>query len=231
MSSDFDQARSRDWFKVVRRSVAELLVITVGVLIALAADRWNQSRELRTATSVYIERLAEEIRADSVEAALVVASLPEAWSVRDQLLAAWTDGAPLPEERQEAMRSSILRYNWRPPVAWTELNNTGLLGSVEDLELRRAVSEYYAVRTRYKTFLDGAERRGRDPYADALYPLGWMEGEMRARRDDAFRQWPKMDDILIGLGGHFSLLGTFAPLIERDAGIALQHLDAARAQP
>jgi hypothetical protein len=201
--------------------LAELVVITAGVLIALGADRWNEERGLAESRDIYIQRLAEDIRIDSAEAARVVADLPRARAARDLFMEAVAGRAFLPDDLSVLRRSSFERYNWVTPVAWTELNNTGLLGLVDDLELRRAVSAYYAKRLRHKTYLDGAELRGRDPYIAALYQIGWMDGEINLSKSERFVRWPEMQSLLHGLGGHFSLLETFAPLMEENKELLL----------
>jgi hypothetical protein len=45
--------------------MGEFVVILLGVLVALAADRWNQSRLESLTEGLYLERLADDLRADS----------------------------------------------------------------------------------------------------------------------------------------------------------------------
>ena len=51
----------RGWIGVASRIVGELLVIVVGVLVALSADAWLQSREDRQAEARQLEALRDDV--------------------------------------------------------------------------------------------------------------------------------------------------------------------------
>ena len=51
---------------MARRLLLEFVVIVLGVLVALAADRWAQDRADRDLEAAYVQRLTNEIRGDSV---------------------------------------------------------------------------------------------------------------------------------------------------------------------
>jgi len=110
-------------------------------------------------------------------------------------------------------------------VAWTELTNAGLLGLIDDLEMRRTLSEYYAIRHGAKWSMDRAEERGRGPYMQALYYLGVLDRSIEVNAAE-FLAWPQMRNLLRGLGGHFTVIEGFAPSVEEAAGHTLQVLEA-----
>ena len=58
----------RNW----KRHAAELAVIVIGVLIALATDGWNDDRLERRTEATYLERLAADVRSDTATLAFVI---------------------------------------------------------------------------------------------------------------------------------------------------------------
>jgi len=59
-------ASEHSFKQLARRLVGELAVIILGVMIAIAADRWNQGRLDQRAAQEFSARLIEELVADSV---------------------------------------------------------------------------------------------------------------------------------------------------------------------
>lgn len=60
---NLQSARGSGWLRPVGRIGAELLVIILGVLVALTADAWRQSREERQAEANHLEALRDDIEA------------------------------------------------------------------------------------------------------------------------------------------------------------------------
>ena len=112
---------------VVVRLAGEFIVIVVGVLVALATDRWSQSLSAAEAERVYVERLMVDIRADSVEAEGFLTALPEAIAARDSLLSALEGEGPLPADLQAAVErasNSSLRRRSAPHAFNTRIPAT-----------------------------------------------------------------------------------------------------------
>jgi hypothetical protein len=209
------------------RLSGELLVIVAGVLIALAADRWNQDRGLAESRQLYVRRLAEEIRNDSLEAAVLLSQVPQAREASRTLLRAASGDGPLPEPLQRHILTALLRLNWPPVVAWTELNNTGLLGLVDDPDLRESISEYYGVRGIVQDALERAEARSRDPLLDELYPLGLFDFDITPEDRETFVSADQLEPLLMALAGQFQVMENFIPQLLESAGLTLQRLEHA----
>lgn len=74
----------RTRLSLLTRVTAEFTVIVLGVLVALAADRWNQGRVEDAASAEYVHRLLEELVSDS---ARLAAQLPVAEAGAEAALA------------------------------------------------------------------------------------------------------------------------------------------------
>ena len=147
--------------------VGELLIVTLGVLIALALDSWNDARlELRLEDEV-LDQLISDIEADT----LVFAT----WSDRleDKLAALERVSAILSDPNSEIgdslafLRAVVVgsQYGWDQPglnrTTFDELVSSGSLGLIDDPRMRRRLVDYY--------FLD-EDSRGRMSPRRTEYP-------------------------------------------------------------
>jgi uncharacterized membrane protein YidH (DUF202 family) len=204
-----------------KRLTAEFLVIVLGVLVALAADRWNQDRSGAELDAAYVERFTAEIRADSIRAEDYLRRLPSTLAARDTLLA-FVNGSPPPQNLTATILRAVEEMRLYPPNAWTEIQASRSLTLIRNREAREAISAYYGTRrANHLLNRERADRRGRDPLIDAAYQTGvfdlaglssdvrirdWVEPEVRPAvpAEETFRAWPRMQELLIAVGsGHF----------------------------
>lgn len=202
-------------------------MIVAGVLLALAADRWNQTRIDARTKHEYVVRLIAEIENDSVETADAIASSQRSRAARDTLL--WVADGTLP--RSAVNRGTFIAAGYRfvpPPVmAWNELISTGMLTLLDDATERQPLAVYYATRNRVESALALVEGRSRDPYFDALYPIGIMEQQTDDAAAARFFARPDAEELLRGLGGLYSGYAGFLENLRDAAGVALPALRAA----
>ncbi|MEQ8330409.1 MAG: hypothetical protein RH859_08120 [Longimicrobiales bacterium] len=221
-----DEKTSSGGASLVPRLLGELLVIIAGVLIALAADRWNQARLERSAAADYLVQLAGEIRQDSTTVADFFATTPGAEAARDSLFAAVNGSRALQAGDGSLLFRAAGLFVFPPVVAWNELHNTGSLGLIKDKELRRELSGYYATRARNEAVIQRIESRSRDPYFDALYPLGIMDGSIESEELAEFIALPEATNLLRGLGGYRSGLHAYLSRLLVRANRVLSALEA-----
>jgi hypothetical protein len=227
------------------RLAAEFVVIVLGVLLALAADRWNEGRSATAAESAYLTRLIDEIRADSTKMEAFLTRLPEHLASRDSLLGVLADSVSPPNLAATILRTAT-QLDLDPPNAWRELEALGSLSTLGDPEVREAVATYYRVRreTHSRSLARGQER-GRDPFFDAVYQMGVLRPSLsedglavtdlsealEAGNDSSylavFRAWPEMRKLLDGVGSMRYLQAVIAGTVTRNAGEALQVLEGA----
>lgn len=142
------EGRSRS--RWLGRSLAELIVIIAGVMIALAADRWIAGIDEQAEARAYMSRLAEDLRKDTTAlAARAFSSDERNETALDMLLFAETGDLRVGLEPTLFMRHLVLMATPAPagpsPVTetWKEMAATGRIDLVSDVELRDALSFYY----------------------------------------------------------------------------------------
>lgn len=137
------------WRYSARRAAAEFGVIVAGVLVALAVDEWRQSLRDRAAEIQYIERLIEDVRADTAELSGALGRGREK-EVRLQRLMRLSE-RDLTDARGLALAAEDLDrsqgWGWEYPsarrVTFDELLSIGALGLIADVQVRDAISDYY----------------------------------------------------------------------------------------
>ena len=188
--------------------VAELMVIVVGVMIALAADRWNQARSDLATEAAYLVRFVEEISADSARADEYLQSGPAILAGLDSLIA-FVDGGPAVPNVVETVLSVSDELRLLPAVAWTEIQASNSLDVIRDAELREALTAYYGARERWLLQWSRQDSRARNPLWDELYRTGVFDPNEEWRSPpsldpDVLREWPGMRQLLLGVGsGHY----------------------------
>lgn len=183
--------------------LGELIVIVVGVLLALAADRWNQNREDQIRANSYLERLETELLSDhsrltaeleSSEASMMsgIALLDKIQSKSEieedtrQLYFGCIRGAPMPHAGGSTFQ---------------EMQSSGDLGLIDE-SLRQALFDYYGFVDSQLQRLQDMRRIGRDPITETAFRIGaWIrEGEDWTLSGDEllqqFQQYPNIDEIV-----------------------------------
>ena len=154
---------------------AEFLVIVLGVLLALAADRWNQNRSDSETEAAYITRLTNDIRLDSVRAEEYLARGPAIKAARDTLFGG-LDSSIHPENLRATIFPAMGGMAVLPANTWNELLASSSLNLLTDLAVREAVATYYGnVRELYALNAGRARERGYDRFLDQVYLLGIFE--------------------------------------------------------
>ena len=127
------------------RLSAEFVVILVGVLTALTADRWMTGLDEREREAVYLTQLVDNLVADSVLLAERVESGERRWRLAVGLL----EGTVADSVSEPVVFLAALeRLGWHNPLeysreTWDDLVSTGQLALIRDPELRRGLSALY----------------------------------------------------------------------------------------
>lgn len=130
------------------RGGTEFLVIFVGVVVALAADRWITGADERAAAAYYRQQLVADVRADSTLLEDRIAAARSRAAVGLAVLRGMSGQVPIPDEDAGRLASdfkllgafSLLDYN---RSTWDEMVSSGRVSLVEEPELRRALASYY----------------------------------------------------------------------------------------
>lgn len=148
-------------------AIGELFIVTVGVLIALALDGWNDNRLAHIEESRTIDRLISDLQEDlerlrsqadaldgkeasllRLQAILLSADPVDAAATVDTVafLQDVIDGARYGRNQIEARRTTF-----------SELLSSGRFGLIRDPELRELINEYYDFDTSVRQRIDSRE--------------------------------------------------------------------------
>ncbi|HSG64091.1 MAG TPA: hypothetical protein VLD39_03790 [Gammaproteobacteria bacterium] len=169
-------------------AIGELVIVTVGVLIALAVDGWNDNRLARVEELRTIDRLISDLQEDlerlgsqadaldgkeasllRLRAVLFSAGSSDATPKIDpaHFLQDVVDGARYGRNQIEARRTTF-----------GELLSSGRFGLIRDPELRELINEYYDFDTSVRQRIDSRET----DFPSLSYLLVPREGEESAER-------------------------------------------------
>lgn len=135
--------------RTVGRGAAELVIVIIGVIIALAVDRWVASIDDEARAREYVERLAEDLRADSVG----LSDTLDRWAQMDAggtRFLEIVEGADHEVGDPAVFVQTVEFLTWWVAYApnrgtWDEMNSTGQLGLIQDRETRSALTRYYSI--------------------------------------------------------------------------------------
>ena len=131
-------------------AVGELVIVTAGVLIALAIDQWNTDRIERAEEVMVIDGLLSDLDFDAERIERGLGFLPEKeaslWRVYEVLVSQDSE-----IDDPEGFLGDIIegsRYGWfqfdETRTTFDELLSSGRFGLIRDAALRQQISEHYA---------------------------------------------------------------------------------------
>jgi len=131
------------------RLVGEFVVIVTGVLVALAADSWNDRRLERVEEREYLERLFASVARDTTNYVSILSWIDqkEAGLARlDSVLS--SSAASYDADQLLVDLTAAPNYGWNVgPIAaeatFEDLRSSGKLGLIRNPDLRNAILEYY----------------------------------------------------------------------------------------
>ena len=130
-----------DW----RYGISELAIVVLGVLIALAANEWVTNRAELSLEKRYLEELRTDIQSDleAIEVALALAENRAQYghAIIDYLDDKTQIGAS--DLASFAERSMFFTFPTYSTSTLSDLTSTGNLALIRNIELRRAIAEYY----------------------------------------------------------------------------------------
>lgn len=142
--------------KHVGRAGAELLLVILGVLVALSADRWVQALDQKERQRTQLEWILRDLQTDSAMLETAIAEEERRRVSATRLLgAADASQEALMDLRPDTLVYDLVAIGWSTPPTfstgtWDELKAAGELSLIEDSELRRALSGYYQSQLRLR---------------------------------------------------------------------------------
>ena len=158
-----------------RRAVAELLIILVGVLSALALDRAFQGREDRQLERGYLERLNNDLAEDERMLQEAVAQAIAGRAAGERLLGPPGDAFTDMDVTVDSLAWTLAGFAAQPGAAgatFEELQITGNLRLLRDPRVVQALFEYHSAVAALVRRIAITQERGREPFAELLWGLG-----------------------------------------------------------
>jgi hypothetical protein len=131
-----------------RYAIGEVIIVVVGILIALAVDNWRDVRQSRRVEQDYLARLATDLKDDSTTFVFVDSALKfksgGLW-LADSVL----NGGRVIRDTAAFLQAIITgsNFSWNQPrvrsITFQDLQSTGNLRVIRDLELRANIVRYY----------------------------------------------------------------------------------------
>jgi hypothetical protein len=130
-------------------AIGELLIVTIGVLIALAINEWNNHRLERAEELAIVERLVSDLQRDLEGYQLGLDLLARKEDSLLRLHSAMASGHSKPHDSIEFLEDVIngANYGWNQYRArrttFDELLGSGKLGLIRSADIRTAIRDYY----------------------------------------------------------------------------------------
>jgi len=175
---------------LIRRSTAEVLVIVVGVLLALWAEAWRESRAEHRLAYSYMQRLGADVQSDSVRFARIRflhQQYREAANELLRVLNAETEADPI-ETAHLLARAGYLSPDNTVTSTYEDLVSSGRLFLIQDEVLRGSVQSYYSDLARRLQGLEDA------PIGLRNIARRWLPGDFSREAQQCL--WPEVDQHL-----------------------------------
>ena len=130
-------------------AIGELFIVTIGVLIALAINEWNNNRLERAEEVLIVERLVSDLQGDLADYQLGLEILERKEDslrrLHSDLMSADSRPSDLTQFLQDVIYSTNYGWNQHRARRTTidELLGSGKLGLIRNAGVRAAVGEYY----------------------------------------------------------------------------------------
>ena len=152
-------------------AIGELTIVTVGVLIALAVDQWNEDRLAKAEEANYVLRISGDLNKDILMLTYRLQALEQKANSLSRVSEELGRGSIL--DHEQFLQDVIIgaNFGWNQGRAnratYDDLIGSGSLGLITDQEIRLSIADYY------KDFEEGERRieERESDYPGATYRL------------------------------------------------------------
>lgn len=138
-----EHVKTQNWTAVA----IDFVIVVVGVFIGIQVSNWNDERALREREKVYLEQLLIDLESDRTTGERGVLAANRIDAAAEYVLAA-LEGDPKAVSDAELLASiEEGGYAYLPfgnSTTYNEMISTGALALLQNVELKRALGEYYA---------------------------------------------------------------------------------------
>lgn len=131
-------------------AVGELVIVTLGVLVALGIQQWNENRLEHVEEKEILDRLLVDLGTDLINLQNMIEAATVKEESLDRLAAVFASGQP-PKNGELFLSDVVIgaNYGWNQASArsrtFEEIQFSGKFGLIRETELRGAISDYYSL--------------------------------------------------------------------------------------
>lgn len=162
-------------------AIGEVALIMLGILLAVQVSKWNQEGQDRREERLILSRLSGELAKNLTK----ISNLMSGFEVKENALEQVTlvfQGKPIEHDSlflSHVIKSSL--WGWTVQslqrLIYEEINNTGRLVIVENIDLRNSITELYD----FIQVLEGTAMARKSDYASITYTLVPRETESQLK--------------------------------------------------
>ena len=145
----------------LKYAIGEIVLVVIGILIALQANNWNESRKERGVEQEYLNRLQTDLQKDHDMLLFSKELAEERFHQLDILGNAIAYPDSLFNNRNDIIES-IEKVTWRSylslsRIVFNELQTTGNMTLIESKELREQLATYYGEANHWEMILNSTD--------------------------------------------------------------------------
>jgi len=133
--------------KYLKYAIGEIVLVVIGILIALQINNWNETRKFNNLKKVYIERLIDDLKQDTLQVNILVDDLNKRQSIIETIIADL--GSSNNAHYSISAIENYFAEGWNmldfTPSAstYSDLSQTGNMNVFRNSELTNRIKNYY----------------------------------------------------------------------------------------
>jgi len=132
--------------KYARYAIGEIVLVVIGILIALQINTWNEERKSKKATMVYMDRLIDDLKSDTIMLSDHIQSAVLKNQFCKQIKKVVHQNAIIQDTNAFVIKLQGVGRSLRPSVSTNtidDLKSTGNLKLVKEIEITNSIRNYY----------------------------------------------------------------------------------------
>ena len=133
--------------KYLKYAIGEIVLVVIGILIALQINNWNENRKFNSLKKVYIERLIEDLKQDTIRINTLIHETNRQQRNIETVITQLDVG--IQSETLTRTMIEYLEFGWNmneftpSSNTYTDLSQTGNLNVFRNIELIEHIKQYY----------------------------------------------------------------------------------------
>jgi len=143
----YDLMENNKMGKYLKYAIGEIVLVVIGILIALQINNWNETRKFNSLKKVYVERLIDDLKQDTLQINYLIENLNERQHIIETVI------NELDNAREENFSvvaiEDYFRKGWNmldftpSSSTYSDLSQTGNMNVFRNRELTEQIKQYY----------------------------------------------------------------------------------------